>query len=155
VAVLVADGCERGTLVDLTTRLTAEGAVPRFVSTTLGAVKPAAGQRLEVDDSLEATPAVLYDALVLPDGAAAVKALRADGRALEFIKDQYRHCKPILALGASAQLLKACGIEAALPGGKADPGVILAAHARVATDDFIAAIAGHRHFARETDPPRV
>ena len=48
---------------------------------------------------------VLYDALVLPEGAEAVDALRADGHTLEFIKDQYRHCKPILALGASEQLL--------------------------------------------------
>ena len=37
--------------------------------------------------------------------------LRADGRTLEFIKDQYRHCKPILAVGASDQLLTACGID--------------------------------------------
>ena len=40
-----------------------------------------------------------------------INALRADGRTLEFIKDQYRHCKPILALGASDQLLTACGID--------------------------------------------
>jgi len=52
----------------------------------------------------------LYDAAMgqpskAPDGTDAVTALRADGRTLEFIKDQYRHCKPILALGASGQLL--------------------------------------------------
>ena len=61
---------------------------------------------IEVDVSLEAAPAVLYDALVLSDGSEAINALRTDGRTLEFIKDQYRHCKPILALGASEQLLK-------------------------------------------------
>ena len=49
-------------------------------------------------------------------------ALRADGRTLEFIKDQYRHCKPILAVGAGGQLLTACGIETALPDGPPDPG---------------------------------
>jgi catalase len=93
--------------------------------------------------------------LVLPDGDEAVRALRADGRTLEFIKDQYRHCKPILALGAGAQLLDACAIEAALPDGQPDPGLIIASQGRAATDDFVAAIARHRHFARETDPPRV
>ena len=108
-----------------------------------------------MDVSLEAAPAVLYDALVLPDGAEAISALRADGRTLEFIKDQYRHCKPILALGAGEQLLAACGIDAALPDGQPDPGLIIASDASAATDDFIAAIAKHRHFARETDPPRV
>ena len=123
VAILVADGCDGESLVALADRLTSEGAVPRFVSTTLGSVQPAAGDAIEVDVSLEAAPAVLYDALVLPDGADAIDALRADGRTLEFIKDQYRHCKPILALGAGEQLLRACGIDAALPDGQPDPGL--------------------------------
>jgi catalase len=118
-------------------------------------VQPAAGDAIEVDVSLEAAPSVLYDALVLPDGAEAINALRADGRTREFIKDQYRHCKPILAVGASDQLLTDCGIDRALPNGQPDPGVIATAGASTATDVFIAAIAKHRHFARETDPPRV
>jgi catalase len=155
VAILVADGCDGEAIVELANRLMSEGAVPRFVSTTLGSVQPAAGDAIEVDVSLEAAPAVLYDAVVLPDGADAVGALRADGRALEFIKDQYRHCKPMLALGASDQLLAACGIDPALPDGEADPGLITSADARAASEAFIAAIAKHRHFARETDPPRV
>ena len=155
VAILVADGCDGTSLVALAERLTSEGAVPRFVSTTLGSVQPSAGDAIKVDVSLEAAPAVLYDALVLPDGTEAIAALRADGRTLEFIKDQYRHCKPILALGASDQLLTACGIEPALPDGQPDPGVIRTPDASRASDGFIAAIAKHRHFARETDPPRV
>jgi catalase len=155
VAVLVADGCGGRSLVALADRLTNEGAVPRFVSSTLGAVQPADGDAIEVDVSLEAMPAVLYDAVVLPDGTRAVEALRADGRTLEFIKDQYRHCKPILAVGAGARLLEACGIDTALLGGKPDPGVITTADAGNAIDGFIKAIARHRHFERETDPPRV
>ena len=117
-------------------------------------MQPTSGDAIEVDVSLEAAPAVLYDALVLPDGAEAIDALRGDGRTLEFIKDQYRHCKPILALGAGEQLLKACGIDTALPDGQPDPGLIVASDAS-ASGDFIMAMAKHRHFARETDPPRV
>jgi hypothetical protein len=33
--------------------------------------------------------------------------------------------------------------------------VIATTDASTATDAFVAAIAKHRHFARETDPPRV
>ena len=67
-------------------------------------------------------------------------------------KDQYRHCKPLLALGEGAQLLAACGVETDAP----DPGVIIATtDATDAADAFVAAIAKHRHFVRETDPPRV
>jgi catalase len=155
VAILVADGCDADTLTAVSHRLTDEGAVPRFVSTTLGSVQPQTGDEIEVDVSLEAAPAVLYDALVLPDGAGAIAALRGDGHTLEFIKDQYRHCKPILALGASDQLLKACGIDRTLPNGQPDSGVLASSDPNTAADDFVAAIARHRHFDRETDPPRV
>jgi catalase len=156
VAILVADGCDAAPLTALSDRLTCEGAVPRFVSTTLGSVSPASGDDLEVDVSFEAAPSVLYDAVVVPGGDDAIKRLRADGRVLEFIKDQYRHCKSILALGEGIELLKACGISPSLPGGDPDPGIITAASAaRATTDAFVAAIARHRHFARETDPPRV
>jgi catalase len=155
VAIVVADGCDGDAVIAIADRLTDEGAVPRFVSTTLGSVQPAKGGVIEVDVSLEAAPAVLYDALVLPSGAAAVTALRGDGRTLEFIKDQYRHCKPILVLAEGADLLQACGIDTTLPNGQADAGVLVASDAASVTDDFVAAIAKHRHFARETDPPRV
>jgi catalase len=155
VAILVADGCDGATLQRLADRLTREGAVPRFVSTTLGGVQPTAGDAIEVDVTLEAAPAVLYDALVLPDGDGAVNALRADGRTLEFIKDQYRHCKPILAFGAAKQLLADCGIDAALPDGQRDAGLVMTSKTNAAVDDFVVALAKHRHFARETDPPRV
>jgi catalase len=155
VAIVVADGCDGDAVTAIADRLTDEGAVPRFVSTTLGSVQPMTGDAIEVDVSLEAAPAVLYDALVLPAGADAVTALRRDGRSLEFIKDQYRHCKPILALGESDQLLEACGIDVTLPSGRPDPGLLVGSNATAVTDDFVAAIAKHRHFARETDPPRV
>ena len=155
VAILVADGCDGVAMTAIADRLTAEGAVARFVSTTLGSVQPTLGDAIEVDVSLEAAPAVLYDALVLPSGTEAVKTLRGDGRTLEFIKDQYRHCKPILALGESDGLLEACGIDTTLPSGNADPGVLVGSDAASVTNDFVAAIAKHRHFARETDPPRV
>jgi catalase len=152
VAILVADGCERGPLVALAERLTGEGAVPRFVAAGLGTVQPASGKAIEVDVSFEAAPSVLYDAIALPDGAEAVIRLQADGRALEFIKDQYRHCKPILAFGAGSALLDACGI----PTDEVDSGLIVTAgDSRNAADTFIAAIAAHRHYERETDPPRV
>jgi catalase len=155
VAILVADGCNGEALAELADRLTNACAVPRFVSTALGSIQPASGDAIEIDVSLEAAPAVLYDAVVLPDGTDAINTLRADGRILEFIKDQYRHCKPILAAGAGKQLLDACAIEASLPNGEPDPGLIVATDVGAATDDFIAAIAKHRHFGRETDPPRV
>jgi catalase len=76
---------------------------------------------------------------------------------IEFLKDQYRHCKPILVLGRGAALLEAAGLADALPSGASDPGLVLApsGDAPSALPAFIQAIAQHRHFERETDPPSV
>jgi catalase len=153
VAVLVADGVNSAELIALASRLTAEGAVPRFLASQLGRVSGNGGEAIEVDGTIAALPSVLFDALVLPDGADAVRSLAADGRTLEFLKDQYRHCKPILALGAASELIERANIPMTLPSGKGDPGLLVGPSASV--DRFVAAIAAHRHFARETDPPRV
>jgi catalase len=157
IAILVADGAELEHVVGLHTALAAQGAVPRFVGIKLGAVAPASGEPLEVEISMEAGPSALYDALVLPDGEDAVAALSRSGHALEFVKDQYRHCKPILVLGAAASLLEKAGIPTELPSGEADRGILRfeSAEYDTAVGAFIDSIARHRHFERETDPPVV
>jgi hypothetical protein len=50
-------------------------------------------------------------------------------------------------------LLEACGIKTTLPNGDPDTGVLLASDAASVIEDFVVAMAKHRHFARETDPP--
>jgi catalase len=157
VALLVADGVDGASIAALQAALLKAGAVPRLVGPRVGRFKTAEGGAVEAEASLENEPGVLFDALVLPDGAKAVAALGRDAHTAEFIKDQYRHCKTILALGASSQLLEDAGVPATLTGGKADPGVLLATAADIgkAAKAFIAAVALHRHWARETDPPRV
>ena len=109
---------------------------------------------VEIGASLDVAPPVVFDAMVLPDGERAAASFAANGRVLEFLKDQYRHCKPILVLGASLRVLGAAGIPAKLPSGQPDAGLI-AGDAGETLDRFIAAIAMHRHFARETEPPAV
>jgi catalase len=156
VAILVAEGVDTASLASLASQLTQAGAVPRFLSSRLGRITGENGNAIEIDGTLEALPAVLFDGLVLPDGNSGVQKLADDGRSLEFLKDQYRHCKPILVLGASSTLLDQAKIPATLPTGKSDPGLIVID--RGSSDifsEFQSALAAHRHYARETDPPRV
>ena len=68
----------------------------------------------DADASLENEPGCLFDALVLPDGEEAVAGLAQDGHTMEFIRDQYRHCKAILVLGASTQLTAKAGLPVAM-----------------------------------------
>ncbi len=157
IAILVADGMRGPPIVAAMRALTQAGAVVRLLSTRLGFVTDSDGARFEIDATLENTPSVLFDALVLPDGADAAEALAKDGHALEFLKDQYRHCKSIWVLGESSRLLQKAGIFAALPNGERDPGLLLtsAGDAESAMQEFVAAIGKHRHPQRDSDPPRV
>ena len=78
------------------------------------------------------------------------------GGLLEFVKDQYRHCKPLLVLGAGDGLLEKARIPRALSSGKPDPGLLIASpSAGDMVDTFVQAVARHRHFEREADPPAV
>ena len=158
VAILVTDGVEGAALASIHERLTAEGAVPRYVGVKLGTIEPESGEEIDVDVTLETAAPVTFDALVLPDGEAGIKALLNEGHAHEFVKDHYRHCKTILVLGASSALLDKLGVPPTLDTGEADPGLIFVGAGEEADgvlDTFVQAIARHRHFERETDPPRV
>ena len=125
VAILVADGVDGHSVQTLRDRLFAAGAVPRFVGSRLGSIESTSGA-IEVDTTVEAMPSVLFDAVVIPEGTHVGQRLGVDGRTVEFVKDQYRHCKPMLVFGAAAELLQKVGIPETLPSGAADPGLIVA-----------------------------
>jgi catalase len=131
--------------------------VPRFVGVKMGAVSAADDTALEIEVSLEAAPSVLWDGLVIPTGDGVADVLAQSGHALDFLKDQYRHCKPILLLGAAAALLEVARIPSPQGSEAPDPGLLLFPgddHV-TAVSAFVDALAKHRHFDRETDPPRV
>jgi catalase len=157
VAIFVADGVDGAMARTIYASLLADGAVPRFVGQQLGQVKSAKGPALNVEISLEAGPSVLYDAVVIPDGDNAAAQWQQDGHALEFVKDQYRHCKPIMALGAGKNLLEKAEIAVELPNGDADPGIVSADRGGLeeAIASFKQALGGHRALERETDPPKI
>jgi catalase len=157
VAIFVADGIDGEAVETLHAELAKLGAVPRHVGVRLGAVTTDQGGSIEVDVTFETMPSVLFDAAAVPDGALAMDALGDVGHALEFLKDQYRHAKPILALGAGADLLESAGVPAVLPSGNPDPGVLIQREGTAATvlPAFVKAIARHRHHERELDPPEL
>jgi catalase len=134
----------------------AAGAVPRLVAARLGTYVGIAGEKFAADATMENSPGFLFDALVLPDGEAAVAALDADAHTLEFLRLQYWHCKTILAFGASEALLAEAQIPMTMPDGSPDPGLILAdaSAAEDAIAHFIDVVGKPRHFGRENDPPR-
>jgi len=154
IALLVAHGVEGAAAERLQATLSAEGAVAEFVAPRVGKVRGADGTDLEATASLENNPGFLFDALALLDGEQGVATLAQDGHTMEFVKDCYRHCKAILAVGAAQTLLDMAGVSTTTPAGEPDAGLVLADD-EDGTDAFVAAIARHRHPERETDPPVV
>ena len=154
VAILVATGVHRASIAAVHAALVAEGAVAHFVGPRLGKFVTDDGGAIEANKSMENSPSVLFDSLVLPHGAEAIEMLARDGHTMEYVKDQFRHCKTILALGSGRSLLEKAGIMA---GGEDDPGILLVGinEAEQAAPKFVAAIAAHRHPSRDSDPPKI
>ena len=149
VAVLVAPGVEIGALKIIQQALQEAEMTVKVVAAHLGVVSTSSGQQLPVDHSFVCTGSVLFDAVLVPGGAAHAQALARSGDALHFVLEAYRHGKPLCLIGDGAQLLASLGLEpeaAAAAGvliGKGDPATRVPM-----AQDFIAAIARHRHWMR-------
>ncbi len=145
VAVLLAPGVDSGSVERAQAELTRAEAKVRLLAARLGPVENGGGP-LEPDATLETMPSVLFDAVVVPDGSEGAKALAELGHVAEFLKDQYRHCKPILMLGAGRTVVEGAGI---LVGKGEDWGLTCD------VKSFVRALGRHRNWDRQTDPPMV
>ena len=146
IAILIAPGVETASVVTTQAALTNAGAVVRRLAASLAAVETADGGSLEPDATFETMPSVLFDAVVVADGERSTAELEALGQAVEFIKDQYRHCKPILLLGAGQGL----AVKAGIPVADATDWAVVRQR-----KGFLDAVARHRNWDRATDPPLV
>jgi len=156
VAILVAPGVDGAAIRAVYAGLVGVGAVPRFVGEHLGQIDTVGGAPINVEISLEAGPSVLYDAVVIPDGKASSETLGRNADAIDFVKQQFRHCKPILVMGTGATFLTKAGIPASLPDGSTDTSLVVGdGDAESALASFVIAMAAHRNFAREMDAPVV
>jgi catalase len=152
VAVLVANGVEVGALRVIQQALQDAGAACRIVGAQLGFVATSSGQQLGVNHTFANMPSVMFDAVLVPGGASSAQALSVNGDAVHFVLEAYKHCKPICVIGEGAQLLRTLGIDVEQPGAPAIPGVVVGRNdppgrAQLA-QDFIAALARHRHWTR-------
>jgi catalase len=151
VAVLVANGVETGAMRAIQSALHDMGATTRIIAAHLGTVATSSGQQLLVNHTFTNMPSVMFDAVLVPGGAASAQALLLNGDAVHFVLEAYKHCKSLCVIGEGAQLLRTLGIAAG-EGGPAVAGVVIGKNdppgrAQLA-QDFLAAIAKHRHWAR-------
>ncbi len=150
IAILAANGVDVSAVEKMKKNLIHEGAVVKIVSPRLGTIKGKNGDRLSVDQSFLTASSVLFDAVYIPGGAAGIKALLAEGDALYFIDEAYRHCKAIALDNEALELFRASYSGKDLPKNFskkeiAKVGVIIDGTPR----EFINAIAQHRFWMRE------
>lgn len=157
IAILAGNGVAAESAEGIYAALLQGGAVPRIVGSRLGKIMTATGGKMDIEISLDAGPSVLYDAVVIAGGEESCKKLSRDAHALEFVRLQYRHCKPILAIGKGADLLAAAGIPTTLPDGSIDSAIFIVADNQwdSGLQKFKSVLASHRFYIRETDPPIV
>jgi len=141
VAILTAPGVDASSVTRTQAALSKAGAVVRLLAARLGSVE----ETIEADATFETMPSVLFDAVVVPGGDVAAEELASLGHVREFLEDQFRHCKPILTLGAGERVLA----EAGLPANASDWALARDVAA------FIEAMGKHRNWDRITDPPQI
>ncbi len=152
VAVLVADGVDGASIDDIRKALLASGATLKIIAPRLGDVKRVDGLALKADHSLPTVSSVLFDAVLIPGGAASALALCADANAVLFVKEAYKHGKVIAAMGDGASLVATAARSAGCADGQfAGPGVSIAAgkpanaaSAAAFAKGFVKSVAQHR-----------
>jgi len=142
IAILVANGVEVGAMKVLQQVLHEHGAVTRVVAAQLGVVTTSSGQQLTVDHSLSTMPSVMFDAVMVPGGAASTELLSHHGDAVRFVQEAYRHGKALCLIGESERLLPGAPAAGVVTGPN-DPAARLPM-----AQAFVAAISRHRHGPR-------
>ncbi len=151
VALLAADGIDGDALREVQRQLVDAGAVPRVVGARLGRVLCSEGQPCEIEATIEAMPSVLWDAVVLPGGDGAIAALATNSDVQDFVKEQYKHGKPLLVTGrAGLDLLRAAGVRLSSAEEGSDPALVVSgSKATDGVSKFIAVLGKQRQFERE------
>jgi catalase len=154
VAILVADGVNDDSVINVQDLLLEEGAVVDIIAPRLGTITGANDTLIPVKYSLFTTASVLYDAVYVPGGVNSVATLASDPDAVHFLNETYRHCKPIAADEDARQALEATYFYKKLPVDYSEEtgledGVVIHSQPAELARQFINIIALHRFWERE------
>jgi catalase len=153
IAVLAADGVDETALAAMQKALLLEGAIVEIVAPKLGSIAGKGGKAFPVNKSLLTAASVLYDAVYVPGGGNSVATLAADGNAVHFLNEAFKHCKAIAADQEATPLIEKTNFQDKIPEDRSDAtalreGMIIGGAGDLATL-FIKAIKMHRFWDRE------
>jgi catalase len=117
VGCMIGDGFDRGLVERLRAAVTEAGAMFEICAPKIGGALAADGTQVPADHMISGGPSVIFDAVVVAPGAAAIPNLLLEAAARQWVADAFAHCKVIGVVGAAQPLLAAAGV-------KPDAGVI-------------------------------
>ncbi|MBO9155218.1 catalase [Chitinophaga sp. GCM10012297] len=141
VAILTAEGVNAASVETMQQALAAAGAVGEVIAPKHGMVEAGNGKDLPVKNTYLTTSSVLYDAVYLPGGTA---ALAGNGDALHFLNEAYRHCKAIAADADANEVLRSTWFAEG-----ETPGVFIGNDVKALAGQFIEGMKQHRFWERE------
>ncbi|MFB3764987.1 MAG: catalase [Methanotrichaceae archaeon] len=158
IAILAEDGVSGAELMAVRRSLEDAGGHVKIISSSLGTIEGADGKIIIVDKSFLTAASVMFDAVLVAGGKKSIDSLKADGDAIHFINEAFKHCKAIGAIDDGIGLLEASSIEGVTFSDskgkvKSELGVVTVgtgADMDAFSKEFIKAIAQHRHWDRET-----
>jgi catalase len=141
VGVLVGDGFDAELVAHLAAAVEQERASVERVGPRIGGARAAGGELVPVHHTVSGGPSVLFDAVAVVSGAAAIPELLASPAAIAWVSDAFLHGKVIATLGDAEPLLAAARVSP-------DAGVIdLGGDGGIAR--FVTAARGGRIWSRE------
>lgn len=141
IAVLVAEGFDMKGFSRYQKDLKKQGAVVVLIAPHGGSVRCDEKMEHQVGAALATTESVLYDAVYIPGGKESVNKLKTQGKVLKFINESVKYCKAVAFDGEAVELLE----MSAAKDFRDDPAILVDG----SPQDFIKAVAAHRHWARE------
>lgn len=154
IAILATDGVNAQEAIALQQALEKQGAHTKIVATHGGTIKGDNGQDIPVEMTFLTAASVMFDAVYVPGGAQSIKMLKQQGEAIHFINEAFKHCKAIAATSEGVELLSVAhltGVNLSQDKVCSEMGVVTcrqASKSKSIADDFISAIAQHRHWMR-------
>ncbi len=86
--------------------LVAEGAMVKIIGPHSGTLNTASGKKLKIDQAIDTTSSVLFDAIYIPEHSGEKSSYLNNPHALNFLNDAFQHCKPISLHQSGMELFK-------------------------------------------------
>ena len=164
-AILAENGFNFPEVTQVIEALQGAGIHTEIVSKNLGMITSVDGQQLEAGKNYSTTASIMYDAVYVTGGRQNVDTLMTQGDSLHFVNEAFKHAKAVGATNEGVDLLAASQIQGVTMAGPetqaqlvSELGVVTirnAADMGYFSEEFINAIAQHRHWARQAQKELV